>query len=233
MTAPLGRGVHIAFTGTDGSGKSTQAGLLTHRLNECGAQAYLAEAKDDFATQILRRVTGSVGSAGVRASIGNEMMDVVAALDSLRDQLRMSEPLLSTGINVVTPRSMYCRLAVGAAFGSEVSALTRKILAAAPEPDLVIWLDVPVTETVRRVAARGRDREDPEFMTALRNAISRLADHHRLHRIDATAPAADVHETIWRAVRNHLPGLVDDRAIPGAGAAHSAGTEPADARRDV
>jgi thymidylate kinase len=200
-------GVHIAFTGTDGSGKSTQAGLLTRRLNEGGAQAYLAEAKDDFAFQVLRRVTGAADSVGVRRELGNDVVNVVAALDTLRDHARTTAPLLAAGIHVVSPRSMYCRLAVGFAFGTRDLGPTRQILALADPPDLVFWLDVPAGEAVRRVASRGRDREEPGFLRALRDGIAHAVDGDRVHRVEAGGPADEVHEAVWRIVRTTHPNL--------------------------
>lgn len=202
----MNRGLHIAFTGTDGSGKSTQAGLLTRRLNDLGLQSYLAEFKDDFTVEILKKVTGSQDPAVIRARLTDEVVNVVTALDFVRNQARTAVPLLASGINVVTPRSMYCRLAVAWAHGS-ADHTTEQVLGAFGEPDLVIWLDVPARTTIERVDSRGRDRESPEFMIKLRNAFTGLADLHPFHRVDALGAPAEVHDAVWDTALGACPQL--------------------------
>lgn len=202
----MNKGMHIAFTGTDGSGKSTQAGLLTRRLNDLGLQSHLAEFKDDFTVEILKKITGSQDPAAIRAKLTDEVVNVLTSMDFVRNHARTAVPLLASGINVVTPRSLYCRLAVAWAHGS-VDRTTEQVLGVFGEPDLVIWLDVPPRTTIERVDSRGRDREDPEFMAKLRNAIADLADLHPLHRVDATSEPAEVHEAVWQTVLDAYPRL--------------------------
>jgi len=202
----MNAGLHIAFTGTDGSGKSTQAGLLTRRLNDLGRQSYLAEFKDDFTVEILKKITGSQDPAVIRSKLTNEVVDVLTSMDFVRNHARTAIPLLTSGINVITPRSTYCRLAVARAHGP-VDHKAEQILGVFGEPDLVIWLDVPPRTTVERVDSRGRDRENPEFMAELRNAFAHLADLHPLHRVDATGEPAEVHEAVWHTVLYACPQL--------------------------
>ena len=192
------RGVLIAFTGTDGAGKSTQASLLGMRLNESGHQTFVSEGKDDLVPLFLKRwqESGHTLDAGT--------MGLVMAVEIVRSNARMIAPLLDVGINVVAPRSVFCQLGFEKASANPEAERIESLLTFCGEPDLIIMLDVPVKTTIERVVTRGIDSEDPEVMESFRHELHKMASDRRFVVIDGDRPQTQVHEDVWRACYDRL-----------------------------
>src|SRR5436190_1583996 len=120
-------GLHIGFAGTDGAGKSTQAGKLNRRFNKSGRMSYYFEGKEDFAVQVMRGVVAKHGLRSVRSYFGNDAVDFAWAFDTLRDHLHMVAPLKASGCVVVQSRSGYDRIALARAFGDSNLHLIEEI----------------------------------------------------------------------------------------------------------
>lgn len=198
------RGLLVAFTGTDGAGKSTQAGLLGRRLNQHGLQTYVSEGKDDLAPQILKRWERS-GYA-----LDNEVMGLVMAVEVVRSNARTILPLLEAGINVVAPRSIFCQLGLARAYRNPQIDRMESLLTFYGEPDLTIMIDVPLETTMDRIAARGFDDEDPELMKSFGSELRGMASERGFVMVDGNRPRERVHEDVWRACRDLL---LDDAVL--------------------
>ncbi|MGH8899232.1 MAG: dTMP kinase [Egibacteraceae bacterium] len=202
-----GRGLHIAFTGTDGVGKSTQGRILAERLTAAGAPAFLAEAKDDFTNHVVQELLGEDDPYAARRFLGHQITDVVRSFDMLRDIANIVTPRTRAETHVVVPRSVYCRLALARAFGETdpvVISRLEQLLTFHALPDVALWLDVPVDVTMARIRARGTDDEDPDVMARFATALEELHDRHHFVRIDATGTVEEVAATVWVSVGPHL-----------------------------
>jgi dTMP kinase len=193
-------GLYICFTGLDGSGKSTQVGLLAKRLNDVGIPAYVAEPKDDFSVELLRAAAARDGLDGPRAVFGHDVFDAIRAVDTLRDQAQTVMPLLRLGTTVIVPRSPYCRLALAMAHEGRDRPDLEAFLGLLVVPDLTIWLDVPVPVAVERIARRGIDEEDPRLLRAFAEATARLTARLGFARVNGVGRHDEVHGRVWAAV---------------------------------
>lgn len=202
-----GHGLHIAFAGTDGVGKSTQGRILVERLTAAGAPAFFAEAKDDFTNHIVQELLDEADPYAARRFLGHQITDVIRSFDMLRDIANIITPRTRAETHVVVPRSIYCRLALAQAFGETdpiVISRLEQLLTFRASPDVVLWLDVPVDVTMTRIRARGTDDEDPDVMARFATALEELHDRHHFIRIDATGTIDEVAATVWASVEPHL-----------------------------
>lgn len=204
--APPLRGLHVAFTGADGSGKSTQAVRLCRRLGEEGFVANLVEDKSTFGIDLLRSVAARHRQAP-RPYFGHRVTEVVKALEMLRDNAERIRPFVERGEIAVVPRSGFCRLAIAAIEDPESVPLVDAIVHLAGRPDLVLFLDTAPEECLARVEARGEQARIEE-LRAFAQRLREVARSGRVVRVAGGAPIDDVHERVWEAVR---PALVRRR----------------------
>ena len=190
----------ITFEGLDGSGGTTQLGLLEKRLREAGHAVVRTREPSDGPVGRLIRTELAGGQ------VGDAVFGMLFAADR-RDHLdRVVLPARANGAFVLSDRYFLSSLA----YQSAALGLDRvwSFNAEFPAPDVVIMLDLPPAECLRRVEARGgvRDRfETLEQLTSIgaryEEAIGRCesrGDH--IARIDASGSADDVHARVWEAI---------------------------------
>src|SRR4051794_4824658 len=88
------RGLHIAFTGIDGSGKSTQAGRLSRWLIDQGRPSFFMEhVKPDFSKQLLLAITRANGHYNTREFIGAPFFEMARWMELARNHFEFLVPL--------------------------------------------------------------------------------------------------------------------------------------------
>lgn len=200
MSGTVDAGRFIAFEGGEAAGKSTQARRLALRL---GA---------------LR--TFEPGSTGPGATIRSILLDPATGdLDPRTEALLMAAdraehvaaeivPALAAGRHVVTDRYLYSSVAYqGHGRGLDPQWIRDLSLWAAGglEPDLVVFLDLPVDVArarVHGVAPDRLEREEISFHERVRSGFHRQVDEDpgRWLVVDAAAPVDEIEQTIWAAV---------------------------------
>lgn len=131
-----------------------------------------------------------------------------------RDHLvRTVWPALDEGSWVVSDRFADSTIAYQGSGGgvsrAELDALYR-IVAGAFKPDLTLILDVPIELGLARAAARGGDdrfeRKGRDFHERLRQGflVIAAAEPQRCAVIDASRPPEEVHQAIWKILRERL-----------------------------
>src|SRR5207253_5726023 len=143
------RGRLIAFEGGEGSGKSTQAARLAHRLG-----AVLTS--EPGGTAVGARIRGIVLDPGV-TFLDARAEALLMAADRAQHVAEVVEPALAAGTDVVTDRLVGSSLAYqGYGRGLDVDQLRRLSMeaAGAVEPDLVILLDVSPAVAAERLQDR-------------------------------------------------------------------------------
>jgi dTMP kinase len=194
--------VLVTFEGVDGSGKSTQADLLSDWLQKEGRQ--VVTAREPGGTPLGESVRELLLD-GEGMAPWTEAALFTAARAELVD--RVIGPALADGSNVVCDRYLDSSLAyqgVGRGLGVErvlafnVEAI-RGIL-----PDVTFLLLVDVDEARKRsAAARDRiEREGVAFLSLVDNGYRQLAGlfPHRIVALDAGRPVHD----IAKEVREHV-----------------------------
>jgi dTMP kinase len=197
-------GHFIVLEGGEGVGKSTQAALLTERLQAAG-----------LVVDQTREPGGTRAGIELREKLlhGTDI-DAETELEWLLEDRRIHveeriKPSLEKNVVVVCDRFTPSTLAYqGVARGLGIDEVERRsaIAAGGLEPDLVIVLDLPDDVAEARIAgSRDRfEREGPDFHSRVRAAYRELARRRAWVIVDASGSPEEVADRVWAAV---APGL--------------------------
>lgn len=199
-----GGGCFVAFEGTEGAGKSTQLRLAAEAFRQEGRQLLITAEPGGTAlgTDIRRLVMDQ------HDAIPTPMAELFLYLaDRAQHVAEVIRPALNAGAMVLTDRFSASTIAYqGYARGLDLELVTRADAWARDglAPHLTLLLDCPVHVGLHR--ARGADRfhaETAAFHERVRQGFLALAAAApaQWRIIDATQPAADVHQQIVAAIR--------------------------------
>jgi dTMP kinase len=199
LTPPPGR--FIAIEGIDGSGKTTLCRALADWLPTSGLMppgAELITTREPGGTplgQELRRLLLHP-PGGTAPCDGAELLLYVA--DRAQHVATVIRPALIAGHWVLTDRFSGSTVAYqGFRRGwgpSELAALDQ-IATGRLEPDLTLWPDLPLAESLRRRGHRPVDRIEASgdaFLARVVRGFARLAAERDWTRLDATQPPEQV-----------------------------------------
>ena len=148
------KGKFIVFEGTDGSGKSTQMKMLGKYLKSKGIACYPTREPTDspFGALLRACLTGRVETdeRAIAALFAADRIDHIT--NSVNGILKK----LDEGFTVLCDRYYFSSFAYNGGFVplDWVIALNRPAMRLL-KPDLVIYLDLPAEESMKRVARRG------------------------------------------------------------------------------
>ncbi len=191
------KGLYIAIEGISGSGKTLQARRLVDRLRREGYEALYV--KEPYVKAIKEFL--------YKHRVDPDVEAYLFAADRIILQTEVVLPALEEGKVVVSDRSVYSSLAFQVARGVPeefVLALNRSIR----RPDLVILLDLPVSQALERI----RDREvltrfdERSLLERVRARYLELAKTYDFKIIDASMSPDEVAESIWRIAKERLAG---------------------------
>jgi dTMP kinase len=207
------RGKFITFEGGEGTGKSTQAAMLVHRLQSLGLGVLLTrEPGGSPGAEVIRHVLLS-GAAKPLGADAEAMLFAAAREDHVRCTI---EPALAAGKWVICDRFADSTRVYQGELGHVDPRLIKgleRVSIGALAPDLTLVLDVPVDVALERMAARRGDAapdrfeaEGTAFHEKLRQAFLALAadEPQRCVVVDASAPRVEVASEIWEAVQAKL-----------------------------
>lgn len=202
------RGIHVAFSGIDGAGKSTQARRLASVLTGLGMHATFYEPRPDTVPEVTRAIARRHGIQHGRSYFGEESYLLCVSFDVLRQRLHYVVPFLECGITLVTARSAHDWIAGAIVRGCDAAALERasEVLLFAGRPDVTIWLDTSPEVALRRVLSRGIDSARLETLSKWRMAFEELFGAEPHLRIDGDADEVTVSQRVADAVRSLMPG---------------------------
>jgi dTMP kinase len=206
-------GRFITFEGGEGSGKSTQAGILANRLSRAGRAVFSTrEPGGSPAAEEIREalLSGQVKQYG---PLAEAVMFSVARADHVDHAIKDS---LQEGRWVVCDRFIdSTRAYQGATAGvprGVINAL-EELTVGALSPDLTFILDIPAEEGLARATERADGAEIDRFESQelvmherVRRAFLDIAEEEpgRVVVIDASQPEAMVAEDVWEAVLHRL-----------------------------
>lgn len=201
-------GLFITLEGIDGSGKTTQAGLLADWLRSAGYRVRLT--REPGGTEEGERIRDLVLSRN--ATVPNEAELFLYLADRTVHVAKVIRPALVEGAVVVCERHADSTLAYqGYGRGLDLDLLRRLNEAATGRisPDLTVVLDMP--PDAARLDASRLDRlesEGREFRQRVAEGFRELAraEPDRVKLVDATAEVETVHEQIVALVRGLLGG---------------------------
>jgi len=196
------RGILICIEGLDKSGKTTQSLLLVEALKREGFDAtYTSEPSSGEIGKFIKRYV--LGQKEKRIPVVAEAL--LFAADRAEHVEREIKPLLEEGKIVISDRYVYSSIAYQGAAGLDIGWI-EEINRMALEPDLAIYIDVPVEVVIRRFK-KGKDRtimENPEVQRSVREIYLKLVKEGKLIMIDGNRSIKSVFSQIRRIVLNYL-----------------------------
>ncbi|MGB7910994.1 MAG: dTMP kinase [Desulfobaccales bacterium] len=196
-------GFLIAIEGVDGSGKSTQAGLLAATLKKEGHPVVLTqEPTNGPAGQRLRSYL-----KGPSRHLSPEEELSLFMEDRRVHVSQLISPSLAAGRIVISDRYYYSSVAYQGALGLDADAILAANQSFAPAPDLVFILMLPVAEAMRRLARKSKEaRQVSESFPYLKQVEAIYAGLRgpRLRRLDASRPPPTVHAAMLEETRRAL-----------------------------
>lgn len=200
----IGQGMHIGFTGIDGTGKSTQAALLCGWLTQKGIPNILRERKRGFVSEMASAIARTHGIEDGRKYLGEDYYMVALSFDLLREVVLDIHPFTGTGTIVVSTRTAFCRLAGGIARRYRSIELATEIALFGGIPDLTIWLDVSPEIAYQRITQRGFDSADLEHLERYRKALKELLQNYPHTIIDGEKSIEIVQAEVRKVVESAL-----------------------------
>ena len=203
MSVASGRGRFIVFEGIDGSGKSEQARRLAAWLT---AQRHSVVSTREPTDGAWGRRYRSWARGEFEAAPEEVLAWFVA--DRREHVANVIRPGLARGAAVVCDRYRDSTLAYQAAQGIERARLRELFRPGElPEPDLVLWLRVPVGIALARMGETAEERfERADFLFRVDAEYERLG----LVPIDASGSPDEVE----RAVRARVERVLGDAVVP-------------------
>jgi dTMP kinase len=200
----------ISFEGSEGSGKSTQIGLLAKHLVLFGRE--VLTTREPGGTEIGEQVRNII----VHNSKGDEMCPETELFlfAAARAQLvrQVIAPALLAGRIVLSDRfldSSTVYQGIARNLASDPVQQINHFAVGNVMPDLTIVLDVPTEVSLERIRLRASDipdrmeRENAAFFSKVREGYLFLAKSipQRFVIVDGTQPAAEVEKQVWTAVQ--------------------------------
>lgn len=203
-------GVFIVLEGIDGAGKSTQAKLLKIWFEERGYEVVLTKEPTDTAFgRLIRRLVLTGGREGIidGAKISHEAEALLFAADRAEHVDKLIRPALESGKVVISDRYFYSSLAYQWARGLDLEWLI-DLNRFAIRPDLVLLLDLPVKESMKRLKSRSIKSEFDriyELQRKVRENYLKLAERFReIKIVNALDDVDEVHRQIVALVEAML-----------------------------
>lgn len=200
----MSRGFFITFEGGDGSGKSTQIGILRDRLTEAGYDVILT--REPGGTRISEKIRELILDPA-----NSEMDDMTEAMlyAAARAQLvrQLIKPALEEGKVVICDRfvdSSIAYQAFGRGLGDAVGVINTYAVDDCM-PDLTILLRLDPERGSDRIAGRAHDRIEQasdEFHRKVYEGYLKLEEMYpdRILGIDASGTIEEIAEEISRRV---------------------------------
>jgi dTMP kinase len=197
-----GPGLHIAFVGVDGAGKSTQAARLVRRLRQDGRPARLFEPGPQVGLELLRRVAANAGDA-ILDHWGVDLALAVQVIDGVRAQTVIPS-MMATGSVVVSVKGLDVRRAQAAALGAGSPTRIADLVALADAPEVTIYLRLEPDVALRRIACRGIDDENTAALAAFGVALDDLAQGEAWVTVEGSGSEEEVAAAVWAGVSARL-----------------------------
>jgi len=192
------RGVFICIEGLDGSGKTTQAILLTERLSKKYNAVYTAEPSQDKIGTFIRECCLYEGKR-----LPTEAEALLFAADRIEHMQNEVAPALAEGKLVICDRYIYSSLAYQGSAGLSL-AWIKTINARALQPDFCILIDVSPERVLERLQRKKSVMETLEIQQKVREIYLKFVEKGELIRIDGDKPKDAVADALCSKVLSLL-----------------------------
>jgi len=197
------QGILIIFEGIDGSGKTTQTLRVINWLKEKGLPVVsFSEPTQGMYGKRLREIMRH----GRQKVAPQEELELFIK-DRRQDVQENILPALKKNFIIVMDRYYYSTMAYQGALGIDVNSIQTLNEKIAPEPDLVIILDIDVQLGIHRINTLRREKENhfekAEYLKKVRQIFRQIKGDHIYH-IQASLPLEKMNAQIDQLVMKVL-----------------------------
>ena len=195
------KGYLIVIEGIDGTGKSTQATMLSKTLRKHNHEVIQSFEPTNGPWGKKLRESATTG----RLSIEDELTYFIN--DRREHVNQVIAPTIAAGGIVILDRYYFSTMAYQGARGIDTNSIRTKNESFAPKPDLLIVLDLDVDTALRRIGVRdgqANEFEKRESLNFCRDLFLSLKEQDGAHIIDANTSIDQVQEHLKRLVVKEL-----------------------------
>ena len=203
----------IVLDGIDGCGKTTQLDHLTAWLPSSGLMAHGAElirTREPGGTPLGEAIRQLLLHATADEAPSATAELLLYAADRAQHVDTVIRPALERGDWVLSDRfsgSTQAYQGDGRGLDKGLIEHLEQIATGGLQPDLTIWLDVPLKESIRRRRGEADDRIEAEgqsFLQSVSDGFKRLATQRNWSRLEADRPVAEISRSIERLLVDRL-----------------------------
>lgn len=198
----MSQGIFIVIEGIDGTGKSTQSKRLAEWFRSRGREVVLSREPTDGPWGKKLRESATTG----RLSAEEELE---CFLNDRREHVELSiKPALAEGKVVILDRYYFSTMAYQGARGFDPAEIRRRNEVFAPQPDLLLILDLSVESAHGRIGARGdtaNEFEQRDTLSRCREIFLSLREEPFACVIDAEPSLNEVTADILSMVTAKFP----------------------------
>jgi len=214
-------GRFVVLEGIDGCGKTTQLEHLGQWLPTSGlmpAGARLLTSREPGGTPLGRALRELLLHPPAGASPCSDAELLLYAADRAQHVAQVIRPALESGDWVLCDRfsgSTAAYQGYGRGLPLERIAALEGFATGGLEPDLTLWLDLPLEESMRRRGGRAADRIEASgqaFLERVAAGFATLARQRGWQRVDALQSSEMVTQECQAALLGHAAGAPEGRA---------------------
>ncbi len=199
---PKHHGVLVVLEGIDGSGKSSLASFLAQELASRGYD--VVSTREPTSGPWGRRIRAY--AEGRRGDLTPEEEFQLFHEDRKAHVHDLVSPSLARGAVVIQDRSYFSTVAYQGERGLDRDRLLKLSRSIAPEPDLLLLLDLPAEVALERIKkGRGGRTDDFEHLDALKRIRAQFLSFSEAHRLDARQAPEALAASALRLVKPLLP----------------------------
>ena len=206
----MNNNLFIALEGIDGSGKSTQARLLTEKLQQAGHKVHSTfEPTNGMVGTTLRNILRGNIKADERVIAGLFLAD---RLDHLLNEETGLVKKMQDGYTIITDRYYFSSYAYNGTHMDinwviEANSICAQIL----RPDVNIFIDLAPETSMQRISANRAGTELYETLDNLRNvrnkyleSFEKLKHEERILTVDGNNTPEAIADNIWSQLSGHI-----------------------------
>jgi dTMP kinase len=188
------KGIFIVIEGLDGSGKTTQAGLLAKKLSQKYNVLLTAEPSRGKIGTFIRQ-----GCLYEEKRLQTEAEALLFAADRIEHMQKEVKPALDEGKLVICDRYVYSSLAYQGGAGLSLDWI-ETINARALQPDFSVFIDVDPERVLDRLKRKKSVMETIETQRKVREVYLKFVEKSELIRVDGDKPKEAVADELYAVV---------------------------------
>jgi dTMP kinase len=161
----------IAFSGADGSGKSTVINQLKERIERSGQIVKTMDAMQPCRyNKVLRKVSSAKGLNQFDL-FGGTVPNIIYAADLHYNLINYLNPLVDTCDYILVHRYDLCCFAYSMLSNCNMEVM-KSILKSIKKPDYHFYLHIDINEMLHRIEIRGEEKSEKENKATLSRVLS-------------------------------------------------------------